>query len=321
MAITVYKSTDGSAPVLTGQVGSLVALLDAILVNGYGAKASQGWSKPYTGTNAAVFRMPAGTNRRYLRVDDNSPPGGTARVAAVRGYEAMTALSVGSGAFPTELQLANSVSIAKSLTADATTRAWLAIGDGRFFYLFTQISAVAIDWYPFAFGDFTRDKLDDQYNTLLMGNQTVSVDTTANNLNSVAFGSVDSSFNSVQLYHYMPRSWNQIGGAVPFGKTASLDSGQMGNGTVGSTGIAYPAPHNNGYYVKGPFTLLEGGVPRGVLPGLYGSVHSGAVRLGTGAEQNAVVRLPGKTLLVVDFKGGPSPLSYECAIDITGPWA
>ena len=37
MTVRVYKSTDGSAPVLTGQAGSLTTLLDAVLVNGYGA--------------------------------------------------------------------------------------------------------------------------------------------------------------------------------------------------------------------------------------------------------------------------------------------
>jgi hypothetical protein len=34
MTVRVYRSTDASAPVLTGQVGSLTALLDAVLVNG-----------------------------------------------------------------------------------------------------------------------------------------------------------------------------------------------------------------------------------------------------------------------------------------------
>ena len=36
MAVTLYKSTDSNAPVLMGQAGSLVNLLDACLVTGYG---------------------------------------------------------------------------------------------------------------------------------------------------------------------------------------------------------------------------------------------------------------------------------------------
>ena len=39
-APTIYRSTDASAPVLTGEVGKLVDLLDACLVNGYGAKSA-----------------------------------------------------------------------------------------------------------------------------------------------------------------------------------------------------------------------------------------------------------------------------------------
>ncbi len=49
MTVTLYKSTDANAPVLCGQCGKMVQLLDAILVNGYAGKASQGWSIAYTG--------------------------------------------------------------------------------------------------------------------------------------------------------------------------------------------------------------------------------------------------------------------------------
>jgi hypothetical protein len=38
--LTIYRSSDSGAPVLTGQVGALVALLDACLVNGYTASVT-----------------------------------------------------------------------------------------------------------------------------------------------------------------------------------------------------------------------------------------------------------------------------------------
>jgi hypothetical protein len=44
MTVRIYRSTDGSAPVLTGQAGKLTDLLDAILVNGYGSKTAAGWT-------------------------------------------------------------------------------------------------------------------------------------------------------------------------------------------------------------------------------------------------------------------------------------
>ncbi|MGE3907973.1 MAG: hypothetical protein AB7K36_01385, partial [Chloroflexota bacterium] len=52
----IYRSTDSGAPVLTGQAGSLLNLLDKCLVDGYGSKAAAGWSRPYTGTNKTAYR-------------------------------------------------------------------------------------------------------------------------------------------------------------------------------------------------------------------------------------------------------------------------
>jgi hypothetical protein len=44
---TIYRSSDGGAPVLTGLAYSLLALLDALLVNGYGAKNPLGWTRSF----------------------------------------------------------------------------------------------------------------------------------------------------------------------------------------------------------------------------------------------------------------------------------
>lgn len=77
MTVTAYFSTDASAPTLTGTTGSLVALLDAILVNGYGAKAAAGWSIAYTGTSKRDYKQGTGSNGYYLDVDDSGPGGGS----------------------------------------------------------------------------------------------------------------------------------------------------------------------------------------------------------------------------------------------------
>ena len=52
---TVYRSDDASAPVITGTAGDLVMALDAILVNGYGAKSAAGWTIAYTGANKRAY--------------------------------------------------------------------------------------------------------------------------------------------------------------------------------------------------------------------------------------------------------------------------
>jgi hypothetical protein len=45
MTVRLYSSLDVGAPVLNEASNTLVAVLDACLVNGYGAKASSGWTK------------------------------------------------------------------------------------------------------------------------------------------------------------------------------------------------------------------------------------------------------------------------------------
>jgi len=127
--ITVYRSDDASAPVLSGTLGSLIAVLDACLVNGYGSQASAGWAKPFTGTNLAVYRAPQG-NRFYLRLDDTD-----AQYPVLRGYRAMTAVSTGTGLFPTTVQLSGGIRSVKSYTASSTVRPWIVIASPRAFYL------------------------------------------------------------------------------------------------------------------------------------------------------------------------------------------
>ena len=52
MPVTVYRSTDAGAPLLTNSNGSLIAVLKACLVDGYGSKASAGWTAPFLRTAA-----------------------------------------------------------------------------------------------------------------------------------------------------------------------------------------------------------------------------------------------------------------------------
>jgi len=94
---SIYTSTDAGAPQLTGQAGSLLALLRAVLVNGYStgatAKAPLGWTQEFSGTNKAVFRNNPTTGSGYrLRIDDTQ-----AREARMRAYTTMTNVDTGTG--------------------------------------------------------------------------------------------------------------------------------------------------------------------------------------------------------------------------------
>lgn len=86
MAVKVYRSTDTSAPVLNGSVGTFINVLDACLVNGYGDKTSMGWTKEYSGTNTASYQMPSGTSQSSLNVNDNADTGVGSNYARLRGF-------------------------------------------------------------------------------------------------------------------------------------------------------------------------------------------------------------------------------------------
>lgn len=68
MTTRIYRSDDTGAPVLTGQVGTLITVLTKCLVDGYGSKMAAGWSVALSGTNKVIF---ANTTGKYYRIQDN----------------------------------------------------------------------------------------------------------------------------------------------------------------------------------------------------------------------------------------------------------
>lgn len=158
MAWTLYTSADTSAPVLTGVAGSLVTLLDAVLVNGYGSKPAAGWSKAYSGTNKAAYRNGSGANaRKYVRVNDAAAGSGGAKEALIRGFDSMSDVDTGTTPFPSAAQSALTESgliIRKSNTADSTARAWVAAADDRTLILFVATVDTSGFWCVTYAGEF-----------------------------------------------------------------------------------------------------------------------------------------------------------------------
>jgi hypothetical protein len=166
-APVIYRSSDASAPTLSGTAGDLVNVLDKCLVAGYGAKAAAGWTKPFTATNAAVFRM-GGGNQFYLDMNDNGASNGltgaSGQEAAVRGYESMSAVGTGTGPFPTTAQVAaNTANWRKSATANATTRGWFVVADDRSFILGVLDGDSGSVYKLYIFGDVYSLKTSDGF--------------------------------------------------------------------------------------------------------------------------------------------------------------
>jgi hypothetical protein len=270
MTVTVYRSTDASAPSMTGQVGALISVLDACLVNGYGAKAAAGWGKAFTGTNIASYRAAAG-NRYYLGVDDTN-----AQNARVRGFETMSAagdaVASGTGPTPTDVQVSGGNYYYKSSAASSQVRPWMLLANDRFFMLFTNVSTASATPASTGFnssmiwGDFWSFVSGDTYNTLISSPATASSSDPRWLVSTVANSSLTDSFMP-----YVIRPYNNTGTSIQVPK---MSLGQMLHAaSSGSAGqIVYPALGVGGLLL--PYWMLvdQSGaskVIRGAIPGLW----------------------------------------------------
>ena len=93
--------------------------------------APLGWLRPFSGTNLGAYKSadPASTGM-FLRMDDTGTQ--TCRVV---GYESMSDITTGVGAFPLNTLIPGGGAWGKSAVANSNPVGWLLIGDGRNFYL------------------------------------------------------------------------------------------------------------------------------------------------------------------------------------------
>lgn len=280
-APTVYRSSDGSAPVLTGTAGDLVNLLDKCLVDGYGAKSGAGWSKAFTASNQRSYRQGAGS-QFYLDVDDRGASGvltgTTPKEAAVRGYEVMTAVSTGTNPFPTAAQLAVATSNwRKSVTADTVPRGWWLIADDRTFTLAIQTGDVVGAYYVYHFGDFYSYKASDAYKCAVSCRTTVNAAGTA--------GTVEGAVLSTVITTGLG-GWFEA--RIAAGTGTSVNFALCSFGTTVPVSDTFPAVDGNEAIV--PFYVGDVATPslRGYLRGIYRTVNpvnlnDGDAFAGTGA--------------------------------------
>ncbi len=282
MALNYYRFDDASAPSLNGTVSSLINVLDACLVSGYGAKSAAGWTKPFTGTNKAVFRMNtgAGKNGHYLRVlDDGSVADGGARTASMLGFIAMTTVDSGTDQFPNPTQLVSSgfpgLYFTKSGSADAVARPWFVVADDTFFFIYcwhntTSFSALTPSsrQSTFMFGQFDSYNTSESFDTLIWGrNNGVYTDTStiseAYRIASSATINTGSNNRTFLAKDFLGLNVSTLSMLVSSGNSSA---GQV----VPSGLLTYPNPITGGFdygdsYVgekdPGGYTLLRGTCP------------------------------------------------------------
>lgn len=174
----IFRYTDAGAPTMNGTVGTLVNVLTAVLVTGYGSVSGLGWTNPYSGTNRAVYRAPAGV-QDYLDVNDNQPDASfLARVAYAVGYETMSAVGTGTIPFPTVAQVASQGAFRwekSNINGAVPARPWLIIGDDRTIIFFgsTAVPASPQTWDMIVhFGEIYSHIPSDASRTLIATNPT-----------------------------------------------------------------------------------------------------------------------------------------------------
>ena len=316
MTVRVYRYDDVGAPVLSSSVASsLIALLDACLVNGYGAKASAGWTKELSGTNIAAYRQGAGS-RFYLRIINEA---GVTKARAV-GYHSMASLWDGQYDFPSTSQLSNGVyvTLAKAATLNGD-KPWVLVADEKRFYLwvgfaFASASALSdssVGQGIFFFGDLTSFKANDPYCCQIIGSPATYDD--------VESFSEIAALSSVKNGHYIAGSSSGVPGSIQNGKIA--DYYGCGSVTVigRSTAIAYPDPVSGGINlsrvmasngtavkaVRGSFPGLW--APMNALPGVNGDIFTGSGELS------------GREFILLDCASS-SGTKGRVAIEISDTW-
>jgi hypothetical protein len=269
MAVTVYRSDDASAPTMNSLSGEMIKVLDACLVDGYGAKAAAGWSKAYSDTNKAVYRAAAG-NQHYLYVNDSAT-----QYPLLRGYRSMSsAADTGTGPFPTITQFASGLYAIKSSTSDTTNRPWIVIAGTRAFYFWvffagTDIGSPTTSVDVWGFGEFVTYLPGDAMHTFLAArNAAVTA------VGNTAIGNSLSSTGADSTGHYMASSYLQDGNGYQF---AALQSLPASSTVAGTAGCVYPDPVTGGLLLD-VIRVSEGGatgkIVRGHMPGIYNPLHN-----------------------------------------------
>lgn len=322
MTVTVYKSSDGSAPTLSGTAGELITVLQKCLIDGYGAKTGAGWTYLTGFTNPSgnvgVFKAGSGSNGYSFRINDNAARVGTtdevagtptALQARIRGYESMNLITDPTGTpspFPTIAQNASGFFLRKSASVDATTRNWIVVADARTCYMFIQTTDVANAYIAWMMGEYYSFKSSDAGRSIVMGMSTESSATaTLDPLNNIQSRMSTGFANG--LGRSLARSVSGAAGAISgtnvplmgdcaFATAANIEHV---NG-VGSTNYTNAA--DNRLYLApirvGQATSSAAGDYRGRLRGLWEFGHPIA-SAADGDTFSGAGDLAGKTFLVI----------------------
>jgi hypothetical protein len=284
--------------------------------------APLGWDKPFAGTNLAVYKSTDPQSYgMFLRVDDTAT-----QVAGVRGYESMSAVSTGTGLFPTTVQEPTAPVWPKSNLANATAVRWTLIGDSRFFIIHVSAQFATNGTYlvggTYGFGDpLVKRPAGDPWCTVLSANPDPASWTSF-----PQYGALDISTGSQPVY--TARNFHGLGSS--FAMTSYPYTGNVGGISGADTSMgAFPSRIDGRMQLSRRYLRSSDNTypeARADVPGIYTIPHSDVDR--TISQWNVVKgagQAAGRSLL-----GLPVSNTYTTVpgtgqtgvtlVDITGPW-
>lgn len=259
---TVYRSTDPGAPVLSGTAGSFAALMDAVLVNGYGtgpdAKPGLGWVRAFSDGHKRAYQnsLADGGTGMFWRIDDSN-----AQYVLNSAFHSMSGIDTGVDEFG-----GGNNAWGKSITANTTARQWVAVGNSRSVYIFVQNGSTwsGSSYVGHLVGDYQPLNKSFEFNFCLhkSGEATMT-------------GAADSALlrANIPAWPAMVVARGYSGAVVGVSVRAAPSLVQQMVAFGGSTGgAAYPYPSTSGLLAS-RVAWREGGVWVGFPPGLLVPEH------------------------------------------------
>lgn len=256
--VTVFKSTDPGAPVLSSAEGALKTVLKACLVTGYGTKTALGWEALSESDFEITFRSRHEKATKCCLVVDNKTQKAQARVSAFVTHADAVANNGSVGRFG---------SYKFSYTSsDRVENKWWLIGHGRAF-IFIAAGYNTPSTRFIYFGDFATAAAGDNYNCAFLCSHDSSYDAIQ--------GSTTSPFAGVvgEYYSFFAKSYDGLSIAARAGTLS------MCKQSVNSIKGVYPNVISGGfsaseiYLVEASGSNSGGGI-RGILGGVFWSYDS-----------------------------------------------
>lgn len=308
---TVYRSTDPGAPVLSGTAGSFAALMDAVLVDGYGtgpdAKPGLGWVRAFSDGHKRAYQnsLADGGTGMFWRIDDSN-----AQYVLNACYHSMSDIDTGVDPFGNTLN-----AWGKSITANTTARNWVIVGNGRTAYVFLANGAGS--WNAthvcLPVGDYGHVNKSYTF-AFLIARTGVAAVTTSSNANVVV--NAASVSNPAGAHLAAARDYLGAGVNKNLESRRSLVAGQTYLGTA--TGLAYPYAVTGGL-VASQAMINEGGNPVGFYPGMYVPEHA-SLPFPSFSVQASIAGLPGEWLLCELGGNSANGVRALCLMDLASAW-